>query len=110
MRTGTNGKGHGEYELTDTLFFASIAGFHDLFDPRGDPAKVIVDFKHARVVDHSALEAIDRLPQRYQQAGKHLRLRHLSPDCYELLQKAKATVEINFLEDPRYHVADDRVS
>jgi sulfate permease, SulP family len=71
---------------------------------------VIVDFKHARVVDHSALEAIERLAQRYQQTGKHLHLRHLSPDCYELLQKAKAAVEINLQEDPRYHVADDQIS
>jgi SulP family sulfate permease len=110
VRTRTNDKGHKEYELTGPLFFVSIAGFHDLFDPRRDPAKVIVDFKHARVVDHSALEAIDRLAQRYQQAGKHLRLRHLSPDCYELLQRAKGTVEINLHEDPRYHVADDQIS
>jgi sulfate permease, SulP family len=62
------------------------------------------------VADHSAIEAIDKLAQKYQQAGKRLRLRHLSPDCYELLQKAKSTVEINLFEDPRYHVADDQLS
>jgi SulP family sulfate permease len=98
------------YELTGTLFFASIANFQSLFNPRSDPAEVIVDFKHARVADHSALEAIDRLAQKYQQARKHLRLRHLSPDCYELLKKAKSMIEINLLEDPRYHVADDELS
>jgi SulP family sulfate permease len=98
------------YELTGTLFFASIASFQDLFDPRSDPPEVIVEFKHARVVDHSALEAIDRLAQKYQQTGKRLRLRHLSPDCYELLQKAKSMVEINLLEDPRYQVVDDQLS
>jgi SulP family sulfate permease len=98
------------YELNGTLFFASIASFHDLFAPRSDPAEVILEFKHARVMDHSAIEAIDKLAQRYQQAGKHLRLRHLSPDCYELLQKARSMVEINLFEDPRYHVADDQLS
>jgi SulP family sulfate permease len=50
------------------------------------------------------------LAQKYQQAGKRLHLRYLSPDCYELLQKAKSMVEINLLEDPRYHVVDDQIS
>jgi sulfate permease, SulP family len=110
MRARIDEKGRKVYELTGTLFFASIASFQDLFDPRSDPAEVIVEFKHARVVDHSALEAIDRLAQKYQQAGKRLHLRHLSPDCYELLRKAKSMVEINLLEDPRYHVVDDQIS
>jgi SulP family sulfate permease len=98
------------YELSGTLFFASIASFHDLFDPRCDPAEVIIEFKRARVMDHSAIEAIDRLAQKYQNFGKGLRLRHLSPDCYELLQKAKSMVEVNLFEDPRYHVADNQLS
>ena len=70
---------------------------------------MILEFKHARVMDHSAIEAIDKLAQKYQQAGKRLRLRHLSPDCYELLQKARSMVEINLFEDPRYHVADNQL-
>ncbi len=110
VRTRMDEKGGKVYELSGTLFFASIASFQELFDPRNDPAEVIVEFKGARVVDHSALEAIDRLAQKYQQAGKRLHLRHLSPDCYELLQKAKSMVEINLLEDPRYHVVDDQLS
>jgi hypothetical protein len=56
------------------------------------------------------IKAIDRLAQKYQQAGKRLRLRHLSPDCSELLQKAKSMVEINLFDDPPYHVADDQLS
>jgi sulfate permease, SulP family len=103
-------KGCKVYELTGTLFFASVANFQELFDARNDPAEVIVEFLHARVADHSAIEAIERLGQKYQQAGKHLRLRHLSPDCYELLRKAKSMVEINVFEDPRYHVADNQLS
>jgi SulP family sulfate permease len=103
-------KGCKIYELTGTLFFASVANFQELFDPRTDPAEVIVEFRHAKVMDHSAIEAIDRLAQKYQQTGKRLRLRHLSPDCYELLRKAKSMVEINTFEDPRYHVADNQLS
>jgi SulP family sulfate permease len=109
-QTHIDEEGAKVYELAGTLFFASIASFHDIFDPRNDPAEVIVEFKRARVVDHSAIEAIDRLAQKYQNSGKGLRLRHLSPDCYELLQKAKSMVEVNLFEDPRYHVADNQLS
>jgi SulP family sulfate permease len=98
------------YELSGTLFFASTANFQELFTPKDDPADVIVEFKRARVMDHSALEAIDGLADKYVQLGKQLHLRHLSSDCYELLQRAKSMVEVNVLEDPRYHVADNQIS
>jgi SulP family sulfate permease len=98
------------YELSGTLFFASVANFQNLFDPATDPEEVVIDFRQARVVDHSALEAIERLAQKYEQAGKRLSLRYLSPDCYELLQRAKPLVVVNVLEDPRYRVADDLLS
>jgi SulP family sulfate permease len=98
------------YELNGTVFFASTAGFGDLFTPKDDPEDVIVEFRHARVMDHSALEAIDDLAGKYEQLGKRLHLRHLSRDCYELLQQAAPMIEVNVLEDPRYHVADDKIS
>ena len=110
VETRMDENGAKVYQLTGTLFFASVASFHDLFDPRGDPAEVVVDFRRARVMDHSAIEAIDRMAQKYQNFGKGLRLRHLSPDCYELLQKARSMVEVNLFEDPRYHVADNQLS
>ncbi len=103
-------KGCKIYELSGTLFFASVANFQELFDAKTDPAEIVIEFKRAKVMDHSAIEAIDRLAQKYQQAGKRLRLRHLSPDCYELLRKAKSMVEINAFEDPRYRVADNQLS
>jgi sulfate permease, SulP family len=102
--------GRKVYELKGTLFFASSGRFSDLFTPRQDPDEVIVEFRSARVVDHSALEAIDTLAERYQALGKTLQLRHLSPDCHELLTRAKDLVQVNLLEDPRYRVADDRIS
>jgi SulP family sulfate permease len=98
------------YNLKGSLFFASVASFQNLFDLQNDPQEVVIDFRDARVVDHSALEAIDQLAQRYQQAGKKLHLKHLSADCVELLNKAKGMIEVNVLEDPRYHVADNRLS
>lgn len=97
------------YDLHGSLFFASTQNFLTLFSPKDDPAEVVIDFKNARVKDHSALEAIDMLAERYAQLGKKLHLRHLSPDCLELLDKARGMIEVNVLEDPLYHPADNRL-
>ncbi len=61
-------------------------------------------------MDHSAIEAIDSLAERYMNAGKTLHLRHLSQECKDLLEKAGNLVEVNVIEDPKYHVADDRLA
>ncbi len=103
-------KGSKIYELHGPLFFASVRNFQELFTPQDDPDDVIIEFQHSRVVDHSAIEAIDTLAERYMKAGKTLHLRHLSPECRLLLKKAGDLVEVNYLEDPKYHVADDELS
>lgn len=95
------------YRLIGPLFFGSISGFQNLFDPKNDPDDVIIDFIGSRVVDHSGLEAIDALATRYQAEGKKLHLRHLTPDCKKLLEKAGEMVEVSVIEDPRYEVAVD---
>jgi len=64
----------------------------------------------SRIADHSAIEAIDNLAERYKQAGKHLHLIHLSPECTKLLTAAADLVEINIKEDPKYHIADDQLA
>ena len=106
---GKEAHGWKVYDLHGSLFFASTQNFAALFTPREDPADVVVDFAHARVMDHSAIEAIDSLAVRYRALGKRLHLRHLSEDCRELLDKARDMVEVNRLEDPHYHLADDRL-
>ena len=98
------------YELNGPLFFGSVKSFRDLFDPENDPDDVIIEFQNSRVADHSAIEAIDNLAERYIKAGKSLHLRHLSEECKELLKKAGDLVEVNVMEDPHYHVADDQVA
>ncbi len=98
------------YELHGPLFFASTHRFAELFNPAEDPEEVIIDFAHSRVADHSAIEAIDNLAEKYTRAGKQLRLRHLSPECRLLLEKAGELVEVNVEEDPTYHVADDKLA
>ena len=103
-------KGSRVYELNGPLFFGSVKNFLDLFDPENDPDDVIIEFQNSRVADHSAIEAIDNLADKYIKAGKQLHLRHLSEECRVLLKKAGNLVEVNVLEDPKYHVADDQLA
>jgi SulP family sulfate permease len=108
-RIGRNPHGWKIYNLHGSLFFASTANFQALFTPADDSDEVVIDFRHAKVMDHSAVEAIDSLAERYRKAGKRLHLRHLAPDCLELLTKAKDMVEIDVREDPHYHIADNQL-
>ncbi|MFT5292309.1 MAG: SulP family sulfate permease [Planctomycetota bacterium] len=108
--THVDEKGTKVYSLRGPLFFGSSTSFQDLFDPKNDPDDVVVEFQHARVSDHSAIEAIDSLAERYIKVGKTLHLRHLSNDCRQLLHKARSLVEVNVIEDPTYHVADDELA
>jgi SulP family sulfate permease len=98
------------YYLRGPIFFGSVQNFLELFDPSQDPDDVIIDFQRSRVADHSGLEAIDTLAERYIKAGKKLHLRHLSPECIRLLAKAGDLVEVNVIEDPDYKVATDKLA
>ncbi len=95
------------YKINGPIFFGSAANFLELFDAQNDPQDVIVDFASSRVADHSAIDAIETLAERYSSVGKTLHLRHLSQDCRALLHKAGSLVEINLKEDPSYKVATD---
>ncbi|MCT4655325.1 MAG: SulP family inorganic anion transporter [Cohaesibacter sp.] len=107
VRLGTEEHGWKVYELHGPLFFGSIANFQELFDPKNDPEDVVIEFKDARVWDHSGLQAIDALASKYEERGKKLHLRHLSADCAQLLKKADRFVEVSVIEDPHYEVAVD---
>ncbi len=109
-RTTTNDQGGKVYELQGPLFFGSVTSFRDLFDPDNDPDDVVVDFRLSRVADHSGLEAIDTLAERYTRRDKRLHLKHLSPECRKLLSRAKDLVEVNVIEDPSYHIATDKLA
>ena len=100
-------KGSTVYAVTGPLFFGSVTSFLEHFDPARDNDDVVIDFARSRVADHSGLEAIDSLADRYLSAGKTLHLVHLSTDCRKLLSKAGSLVEVNVIEDPKYFVADD---
>ncbi len=105
-----NDQGDNVYKVNGTLFFASKEHFQELFDPKTDSNDVYIDFGNARALDHSAIQAIDKLAMRYKRVGKTLHLQHLSAECQLLLKTAKNLVEVNVLEDPTYHVADDKLA
>ncbi|GGG72993.1 sodium-independent anion transporter [Salipiger pallidus] len=94
------------YKVQGPLFFGSTDGFAELFDPETDPDLVVVDFAGSRVVDQSALQAIEAIAGKYEAAGKTLQLRHLSRDCHKLLTKAGHLV-VDSDDDPDYALAAD---
>ncbi|WP_425099207.1 SulP family inorganic anion transporter [Tropicibacter sp. S64] len=94
------------YQVQGPLFFGSSDGFIELFQPDSDPSVVIVDFADSRVVDQSALQAIEAVAAKFEAAGKQIQLRHLSRDCHRLLNKA-GHLMIDSDDDPDYQVAVD---
>lgn len=96
------------YEIWGPLFFGSVATFNEKFDVKNDPESVEIDFVEARISDHSAIEAIFALVEKYQAEGKNIKLKHLSKDCKILLYKA-SPIFVGIIEegidDPRYHLA-----
>ena len=105
-RESTTDEGAKVYEIRGPLFFGSSDGFAEIFEVETDPDLVIVDFKESRVVDQSALQAIEALAARYEAAGKQIRLRHLSRDCHKLLNKAGHLI-VDSDDDPDYELAVD---
>jgi SulP family sulfate permease len=98
------------YEIWGPLFFGSIQNFNSKFDIKNDPQNVEIDFIESRVSDHSALEAIFNLVNKYEAEGKTIKLKHLSADCKELMYKASPKfkeVIVEAVDDPRYHLAAD---
>ena len=94
------------YQVQGPLFFGSADGFTELFHPNSDPSRVIVDFADSRVVDQSALQAIEAIAAKYEALGKSIQLRHLSRDCHQLLTKA-GHLMVDSDDDPDYQIAVD---
>ncbi|GAA6158689.1 MULTISPECIES: SulP family inorganic anion transporter [Ruegeria] len=105
-RDSATEKGAKVYEIQGPLFFGSSDGFVELFDVSNDPETVIVDFAESRVVDQSALQAIENIAGKYEAAGKRVMLRHLSRDCHKLLNKA-GHLMVDSDDDPDYEIAVD---
>ena len=99
-----NQDGSKSYRIQGPLFFGSSDGFVELFTPDEDPDTVVVDFADSRVVDQSALQAIEAVAAKYEGTGKRIQLRHLSRDCHRLLSKAGHLI-VDSEDDPDYALA-----
>ena len=97
------------YEIYGPLFFGSATVFSEKFDVQNDPDEVIIDFAESRVADMSAIEALNKITDRYEKVGKKVHLKHLSPDCKKLLKNAEQIIDVNVMEDPTYKVAVDKI-
>jgi len=97
------------YEIYGPLFFGSVAAFNEKFDIAGDPKEVVIDFAESRVVDMSAIEALNKVTERYAKSGKKIHLKHLSKDCRRLIKNAESLIEVNIIEDPTYKVVVDKI-
>ncbi|MCG2459417.1 SulP family inorganic anion transporter [Flavobacteriaceae bacterium F89] len=102
-----NGVKH--YEIYGPLFFGSVSTFNEKFDVLNDPDEVVIDFRESRVADMSAIEALNKITERYLKVGKKVHLKHLSRDCKRLLKNADEIIDVNVLEDPTYKVAVDKI-
>lgn len=95
------------YQIWGPLFFGSVQNFNAKFDPAGDPESIEIDFIESKVSDHSGMEAIKTIAEKYESLGKKIKLTHLSPDCKTLLLKGNESfgqmIEES-VEDPRYYV------
>ena len=102
----TSTEGAKVYRIEGPLFFGSAEGFGEIFAPKEDPDLVIIDFINSRVVDQSALQAIEAVATKYETEGKEVQLRHLSRDCHDLLNKA-GQIMVDSDDDPDYQIAVD---
>jgi SulP family sulfate permease len=110
IHSETNQKGSKVYHLRGQLFFGSARNFSELFNPADDPDDVIIDFHYSRVHDHSGIEAINALAERYSKLGKTLHLIDLSSECCQLLETAGDMVEVKVYEDLKnWHIATDKL-
>jgi len=108
-RKSIDADGIKHYEIYGPLFFGSVAAFNEKFEVINDPEEVIIDFAESRVVDMSAIEALNKITERYLKVGKKVHLKHLSADCKKLLKNASDVIDVNVLEDPTYKVVVDEI-
>ena len=99
-------KGAKVYEIEGPLFFSSTNSFLELFNPKDDPNLIIIDFLRSKIIDQSALKAIEDIADKYNSYGKKVKLRHLTRDCHKLLSKAGQLL-VDSDDDPVYGMAVD---
>ena len=110
VERGVRENGTKVYEIWGPLFFGSSQSFNSKFDYKNDPEFIEIDFIESKVGDHSGIEALQNVTNKYLSLGKKVTLTHLSPECKTILLKANPTLDKiieSSIEDPRYHVVTD---
>jgi len=109
IKDSVDANGAIHHKLRGYVFFGSAKNFVEMFVEKikTDPKEVYIDFARAKILDHSGIEALNTLTEKYKKAGKKLHLQHLSTDCQRLLKNADTIIDVNVKEDPVYKVADD---
>lgn len=98
------------YQAENHVFYWFITAAATLWrGAANDPDEVIIDFAESRVVDMSAIEALNKITERYHKVGKKVHLKHLSKDCKRLLKNAESIIDVNVMEDPTYKVLTDQL-
>jgi sulfate permease, SulP family len=105
-RTHREDDGTKIYDFDGPLFFGSVTAFNDNFDIKHDPKNIVLDFKNARVMDISGVEAVDAITKKYLEAGKTVKIRHLSAECKSIMKNAGQFCTYEE-DDPKYKVAYD---
>jgi len=102
-------EGMKHYEIYGPLFFGSVTAFAEKFDVANDPNEIVIDFKESKIVDMSAIDAVNKITERYAKVEKTVHLVHLSQDCRQLLHNAKGVIDVNIIEDPTYKVLVNKI-
>ena len=105
-RTHIEDDGTKVYDFDGPLFFGSVTAFNEQFDLKHDPKVIVLDFKDARVMDISGVEAIDAITKKYQDLDKVVKIRHLSNECKSIMKNAGPFCTYEE-DDPKYKVAYD---
>jgi SulP family sulfate permease len=75
------------YRITGQLFFASTLKFSEMFNFADDPDNIIVDFKNSHVWDHSAVEALSKVKERYNKLNKEIHIVGLNKESSDIVLK-----------------------
>ena len=110
VKTSEDESGYKVYKLKGALFFGSVQSFKDIFSFQSDPNDIVIDFRHARVYDHSGIEAIQNIAERYGKNNKKLHLLNLSKECQALIGRADNIVEVSIIKNLKWHISTDSLA
>merc|ERR1712045_636172 len=74
-------------EIVDTVT-RQTTKFYASFDEAGDPDQVFLSFEAGHIADFSAVDALNKLGERYGKLNKHVQLQQLKPASERVVRKS----------------------